>query len=69
MTNQDVIEKNTIRMNDGETLKAPLTIDNELELNVAIRNGDEVGEDCTCDSKFMLNVMIEVGSRLREGAE
>ena len=64
MTHQDMIENNAITEDDGETL-TPLTVD-KLELNVAIRNGDEVDEDCACDSEFMSNVMPEVGRRLRE---
>ena len=64
MTNQDVLEDHNIVEEDGET-SSPLTID-KLELSVAIRNGDEVDEDCTCDSEFMLETMPEVGQRLRE---
>jgi hypothetical protein len=50
------------RLEDGQTL--PVTFD-DIDLNVVIRKGEMVEEDCSCDGKFMKKIIPKVAEDLR----
>ena len=43
----------------------PISLDNDVQLFVSMKQGEEVDKDCSCDSAFMEKVMPEVAHEMR----